>query len=140
MKLPYFLVSILALSLAGCASPNGKRERAAAAGGHIDEILAGEWVGDRNTADYLMFKPDPMESHIGRFSGIDDYDHYRLTNRLSMGGKISLELLSSFFDSDRPTLPVQIFFGPDFQSMTLVMPGATSERAPTSHRYRRGRP
>lgn len=131
----------MALFLAGCTSPEEKKNRAFnVAKSNLDHTMEGEWISRRDANDYLMFKPEPDTDHAGRFGGIGEFDRYRVTTKLAMGGKIDIDLLSSSGDTDVVSSKISIKFSGDFNSLTLTIPSLVEGRAPVTTIYDKVRP
>ena len=131
----------MALFLAGCTSPEEKRTRAfSVAKSNLDRTLEGEWISRKDANDYLMFKPEADADHSGRFGGIGEFDRYRVTTKLAIGGHIEIEILSSSGDTDVVSSKISIRFAGDFNSLTLTIPSLVPGRAPVTTIYDKVRP
>lgn len=131
----------MVLLLAACTSPEEKRDRAFnVAKSNLDRTMEGEWISRRDANDYLMFKPEPDSDHAGRFGGIGEFDRYRVTTKLAIGGKVDIDLLSSSGDTDTVSSKISIRFGGDFNSLTLTIPSIIPGRAPVTTIYDKVRP
>ena len=132
--------AVLALLLAACVSREEKKSRAFSnARNHIDTTLSGEWVAPHDANLYLLFKPEPDQDHSGRFGGIDEYDRYRITSKLQIGGSVEVELLSSRPDAEMLSEKVSVRFGPSYRTLTMTRPSIIPGRAPTVTLYEKVR-
>jgi hypothetical protein len=139
-QLRLFLPLVLLTLLAACTSTKEKKDRAFnKARNNIDATLSGEWVAPHDANLYLMFKPEQDQDHSGRFGGIGEYDRYRVTSKLQMGGHVEVELLSSSSDAETLTQKVDILFGQNFRTLTVTIPSIIPGRAPSRTMYEKVR-
>jgi hypothetical protein len=139
-QLRLFLPALLTLFLAACTNPEEKKNRAFNnARSHIDTTLAGEWVAPHDANLYLLFKPEEGQDHSGRFGGIGEYDRYRVTSKLQTGGSVELELLTSSSDAETLTQKIEVRFGQNYKTMTVIIPSIIPGRAPMKTLYEKVR-
>ncbi len=133
-------LAIAPLSIAALALFVGCQTEAIGVGGAKENRaarLVGEWISPSNPNDYLVFKPDPMETKMGRVLGLENYDNYRITGLSAVSPNLTLELSSRDEAWEERKANCTIAFLKDGVGINVTLPPAMEGARPITRYYKR---